>query len=101
VAIVGVSSIPRKVTNFNASAVELRSLDGASKVQIDGGGSISIKAAGDVKVTSTGTVQLNAPTGATALLNGVLLGSLPCPFGGTHGALAIGGIGITQKVVAG
>ena len=86
-AIVGVSSLPRVVSGFNASSVELRSLDGASKVQIDGGGSISIQASGNVKVTSTGTVQLNAPPGATSLVNGVLLGSHPCPFtGAPHSA---------------
>jgi hypothetical protein len=92
-AIMGVSSIPKAIQSFNASAVELRSLDGAAKVQIDGGGNITVESSsGDITAQSaTGTIKLNAPTSANALMNGVLIGADPCPIlGATHGALGGG-----------
>jgi hypothetical protein len=88
-AIMGVSSLPNVVPDFNASAVELRSLDGAAKVQIDGGGNIAVQSdQGDIAVTtSVGTIKLNAPPGATPVINGVLNGSHPCPvLGAPHGS---------------
>lgn len=86
-AIVGVSSVPHAIQDFNASAVELRSLDGAAKVQIDGGGSILVKStSGDVTVQSGGTIKLNASQAATYLTDGVLTGSHPCAYSGApHG----------------
>lgn len=79
-AFVGVSSLTRVVSNFNASAVELRSLNGAAKVQIGSGGAISIESPGDISVQSGGSVSINAPSGATPMMNGVLTGAHPCPF---------------------
>lgn len=79
-AILGVSSLTKVIQNFNASAVELRSLNGAAKVQIGGGGTISVETSGNVSITSGGMVSINAPPGANPLTNGVILGSHPCPF---------------------
>jgi hypothetical protein len=89
-ATVGVSSIPKAVKDFNADAVELRSLDGKAKVQIGKDKAISVSSeTGDITVSSSvGMVKLNAPPGATALTNGVLNASHPCPIlGALHGVL--------------
>lgn len=86
-AIVGVSSLSKVVQNFNASAVELRSLNGAAKVQIGSGGAISIESPGNVSIQSGGMVSINAPAGTLPLTNGVILGSHICPFtGAPHAA---------------
>jgi hypothetical protein len=81
-ALLGFRSLPNVIQDFNASAVELRSFNGAAKVQIGSGGAISIESPGNVAIKSTGTVNINAPAGATPLTNGVILGSHPCPFTG-------------------
>lgn len=100
-AIMGVSSIPKAVSNFNASAVELRSLNGAAKVQIDGGGNIAIESTGgSVTVQSGGLVKLNASPAAVPATDGVLTASLMCPvLKAPHGTF--GPLGVSQKVVAG
>lgn len=89
-AIMGISSKPSKVDNFSTSAVELRRLDGGAKVSVSGQDIIA--------TSSTGKVLLNAPPGATTLLNGVVIGGDPCPIlGATHGALGCG----AARVLAG
>ena len=82
-AIMGISSTPKKVSGFSTSAVELRRLDGAAKVSIEGQNIIA--------TSTTGNVLLNAPPGANALLNGVVVSGDPCPILGlTLGALGCG-----------
>jgi hypothetical protein len=85
---VGISSIPRAVSNFNGRSVELRRLDGEAKVQIDGKDINVTSSTGDVSISSSvGTIKLNAPAGANPIVNGVLNGSHPCPIlGAVHGA---------------
>lgn len=86
-AVVGVSSLPHVVTDFNASAVELRSLNGAAKVQIASGGAISIKSPGAIDIQGSGAVSINTPPGTPFMTNGVILGSHICPFtGAPHSA---------------
>lgn len=80
---VGISSAPNVVKDFNSDAVELRRLDGTVKIQIHGHNIAITSDSGDISVSSAaGTIKLNAPAGATSLINGVLLGSHPCPFTG-------------------
>ena len=100
---VGISSIPNVVKDFNSDAVELRRLDGNAKIQINGQDIAITSGSGDISVSSSaGTIKLNAPPGATPLMNGVLLGSCPCPLmppGTTHGSFAA--LGISQHVLVG
>jgi hypothetical protein len=101
----GYSSKPRAVPSASTTAVEMRSVTNASKVSIDQGGNVTVNATGSVTVSASGNatvtgeqVLLNAPPGANALLNGVVLAGDPCPFtGATHGA---GGCG-SSTVLAG
>jgi hypothetical protein len=81
---VGVSSVPHVVSDFNSSAVELRRLDGKAKIQIDGQDIAITSETGNVAVNSapSGTISLNAPPGATPMMNGVILGSHLCPITG-------------------
>jgi len=84
-ALVGVNSKPRALSSVSTDKVQLRARDGTSSVSIDGTGNIICSS------SPGGTVQLNAPPGATQLLNGVLIGGDPCPIlGVTHGALGCG-----------
>ena len=102
---VGISSQAHMPSGLATDAVELRANDGSSKVSIDQSGNVTINAAGSVTVAASGNtnvtgaqVLLNAPPGANALLNGVVLAGDPCPFtGATHGA---GGCG-SSTVLAG
>jgi hypothetical protein len=95
-AIVGVNSKPRALTGVSTTDVQLRARDGSAFVSIDPGGTIKLKASpatGNVEGTSgaAGSVQLNAPPGATPMLNGVLIGGDPCPLIGlTHGFMGGG-----------
>jgi hypothetical protein len=100
-AIVGISSKPSVVKSFNTGAVELRSLDGSSKLQIDNAGNVAIEStSGNVSVKSGGMIKLNASPAAVPATDGVLTASLMCPvLKAPHGTF--GPIGISQKVVAG
>lgn len=104
-AIVGVSSLPNVVQDFNGSAVELRSLDGKAVVSIDSSGNIKASAAdGNIEVSSTtGKITLNVPGGSSAavqMVTGILTGATLCPvLGATHGSF--GGPGVCARVHAG
>ena len=89
-AIVGISSEHRIIPDFNNDAMELRTLDGKAKIQMDGDQNITLQSqSGNIAISSAaGKVTLNAPPGAVAVTNGVLIGSHPCPIlGAPHGAL--------------
>jgi len=105
-AFVGFSSQPgiaQVSPGLNASAVELRSLDGQASIQIDGSQNITVQSnAGDITASSsTGMIKLNAQPGANMLQHGVLLGAHPCPvLGVTHGSFG-GGVSPCARVLAG
>ena len=88
-AVVGVSSLPNVVQNFNTAAVELRSLDGKSVVSIDNDANIKVSAAaGDIELTTggNGNIKLNLTGPAQPMVTGVLTGALFCPIlGAPHG----------------
>ena len=60
VAIVGLSSLPRKIQNYNASALELRKDDGAAFIKISDDNSIRIQnGSGYVELKADGTFDIN------------------------------------------
>jgi hypothetical protein len=91
-AFVGVSSLPHVPAGLSASAVELRAVDGSSKVSLGQDGSITVtsKPGKDVSLASGSNVNvsgsmvlLNASPGATPLDSGVVRASYICPFTGS------------------
>mgnify|MGYP001767638139 CR=1 FL=1 len=82
-AIVGVSSLSKVIQNFNDSAVELRSLNGAAKVQIGNGGAILIESPGNISIQPGSVVGIGTSPNTPVITNGVLLGSHPCPYTGS------------------
>jgi hypothetical protein len=92
-AILGVRSKPHKVASFSTSSVELRSLDGSTKIAVSDG---------DVEVKTSGAIKINTTPAATAMNNGVLTGAHPCPImGSTHGSFGVPGLSPCSNVLAG
>jgi hypothetical protein len=71
VAIIGLSSQPNRISNFNASAAELRSLDDSNKISIAEDGTILIKnTKGSITINSNGDIALENG-GASLMLSQV------------------------------
>lgn len=109
-AYVGFSSLPNIPVGMSTTAVELRAVDGTSKVALAQDGSVTVisKAGANVNVAAgasinetssgSGTINLNAPPGATQQTNGVVLAMDPCPIlGSLHGSFGCG----AARVLAG
>lgn len=93
--LVGIDSIPNKITGFSDTDVELRNSAGTQKIILEESGNIALETLGDltatalnVDITATGQIDLTAPT---INLNGIV--NVSGMLNATGGFAASGGSG--------